>query len=77
MPALRSKPAAEAPIVEALVGGTYKVDGVRLSVHRGEKVRADSALVKARPTMFVPIGVTDLERQHAFMAYESWKEDIG
>ena len=73
MPTLR-KQAEPAPIREALVGASYKINGVRYTVRSGERLRADHPMVKRYPAMFAADGLSDSERTVAHIAYREWKD---
>jgi hypothetical protein len=72
--ALRRKAPEPTPVVLALYGGVFAVKGVRYTVHSGERLRSDHPLVKYRPALFAPDGLTDSEMRQARDAYSASKE---
>lgn len=70
MPLGRSKtPATSPPVRIALVGGVFKIAGVRHMVRAGERLAANHPLVEARPAMFAPDGTSDAQIDAARQAY--------
>jgi hypothetical protein len=73
MTPLRRKAPEPAPVMVALYGGIFSVKGVRYTVRSGERLRSDHPLVKYRPALFAPDGLTDAEMSQAREAYSASK----